>query len=84
MDIQSAIRHVTEKDNLSRSDMRTVMNSIMTGQCSPAQIAGFLIVQNCLELELVGYAGWSVRLIRDHLRRMHLSSALSDRPGVNA
>jgi len=43
MDIQSAIRHVTEKDNLSRSDMRTVMNSIMTGQCSPAQIAGFLI-----------------------------------------
>ena len=43
MDIQSAIQHVTEKDNLSRSDMRTVMNSIMTGQCSPAQIAGFLI-----------------------------------------
>ncbi len=43
MDIQSAIRHVTEKDNLSCSDMRTVMNSIMTGQCSPAQIAGFLI-----------------------------------------
>jgi len=43
MDIQSAIRHVTEKDNLSRSDMRTVVDCIMTGQCCPAQIAGFLI-----------------------------------------
>jgi len=43
MDMQSAIKTVTEKHNLSREDMAQVMTLIMTGQASDAQIGGFLI-----------------------------------------
>jgi anthranilate phosphoribosyltransferase len=43
MDMPSAIRAVTEKRHLSAEEMRTVMNTIMTGQATPAQIGGFLV-----------------------------------------
>lgn len=43
MDIKNALQHVTEGHDLSRVDMATVMRSIMTGETTPAQIAGFLI-----------------------------------------
>jgi anthranilate phosphoribosyltransferase len=43
MDLPSAIRAVTEGRNLAREDMRAVMQAIMTGQATPAQIGGFLI-----------------------------------------
>ena len=43
MDMQSAIKAVTEYSNLSREEMTEVMNLIMTGQATPSQIGGFLI-----------------------------------------
>jgi len=43
MDMQSAIRAVTERRNLDRQDMQAVMRLIMTGQATPAQIGGFLV-----------------------------------------
>ena len=43
MDIKSAIRQITTGHNLSGEDMETVMQDIMTGACTQAQIAGFLI-----------------------------------------
>ncbi len=43
MDMQDAIRAVTEHRNLSRDEMTDVMRLIMTGQATPAQIGGFLI-----------------------------------------
>ncbi|RRQ22274.1 anthranilate phosphoribosyltransferase [Thiohalobacter thiocyanaticus] len=43
MDMQSAIRAVTEKRDLSRDEMSAVMRLIMTGQATPAQIGGFLV-----------------------------------------
>lgn len=43
MDIQSAIRAVTERRDLSSEDMYSVMHSIMTGVATPAQIGGLLI-----------------------------------------
>ncbi len=43
MDIQSAIQSVIDKKNLSNGEMRDVMQSIMTGECTDAQIAGFLV-----------------------------------------
>jgi anthranilate phosphoribosyltransferase len=43
MDMPSAIRAVTERRDLSASDMQAVMQTIMTGQATPAQIGGFLI-----------------------------------------
>ena len=39
----SAIRAVTEHRDLSREEMQSVMNTIMTGEATPAQIGGFLI-----------------------------------------
>lgn len=43
MDLQSAIRAVTEHRDLSGDEMRGVMHTIMTGEATPAQIGGFLI-----------------------------------------
>lgn len=43
MDMQSAIKAVTERKDLSHAQMTGVMNLIMTGQATPAQIGGFLI-----------------------------------------
>jgi len=43
MDMQSAIRAVTERRDLSRDDMTAVMRTIMTGEATPAQIGGFLV-----------------------------------------
>jgi anthranilate phosphoribosyltransferase len=43
MDMQHAIRAVTERRDLSRAEMQSVMNTIMTGEATPAQIGGFLI-----------------------------------------
>ena len=43
MDMPSAIRAVTERHDLKPDDMRAVMQAIMTGQATPAQIGGFLI-----------------------------------------
>lgn len=43
MDMQSAIKAVTERKNLSREEMTEVMNLIMTGQATDSQIGGFLV-----------------------------------------
>lgn len=43
MDIQSAIKLVIEGSDLPKDDMHAVMHAIMTGECTPAQIAGFLV-----------------------------------------
>ena len=43
MNIQEAIRAVTEDRNLSAEEMTQVMRQIMTGDATPAQIGGFLI-----------------------------------------
>ncbi|MCK5001580.1 MAG: anthranilate phosphoribosyltransferase [Gammaproteobacteria bacterium] len=43
MDMQSAIKAVTEKQDLSAEDMTTVMRLIMTGEATQAQIGGFLV-----------------------------------------
>lgn len=43
MNIQQALSLVVENKNLSLTDMTEVMQDIMTGRCSPEQIAGFLV-----------------------------------------
>jgi len=43
MDMQSAIRAVTEGRDLESAQMTTIMRAIMTGEATPAQIGGFLI-----------------------------------------
>ncbi|MDF1589839.1 MAG: anthranilate phosphoribosyltransferase [Gammaproteobacteria bacterium] len=43
MDLQTAIKTVIDRHDLSSQDMVTVMQQIMTGQATPAQIGGFLV-----------------------------------------
>ena len=43
MDIQSAIRAVIERRDLDSGQMTDVMHAIMTGECTPAQVGGFLV-----------------------------------------
>ncbi len=43
MDMPAAIKAVTERRDLSRREMQSVMTTIMTGEATPAQIGGFLI-----------------------------------------
>lgn len=46
MDIQTAIKHVIARKDLTADEMTAVMRAIMTGECTPAQIAGFLVGLN--------------------------------------
>lgn len=43
MDIQAAIKALTERQDLTAEQMQSVMRTIMTGAATPAQIGGFLI-----------------------------------------
>jgi len=43
MNIQQAIKSVIAHQDLSRDDMTAVMQQIMTGEATPAQIGGFLV-----------------------------------------
>nr|VFK37330.1 MAG: anthranilate phosphoribosyltransferase [Candidatus Kentron sp. SD]VFK48875.1 MAG: anthranilate phosphoribosyltransferase [Candidatus Kentron sp. SD] len=43
MDMISAIHTVIERQDLTEAEMLDVMNAIMTGEATPAQIGGFLI-----------------------------------------
>jgi anthranilate phosphoribosyltransferase len=43
MDIQAALKLVTQHQDLNAEQMRVVMQQIMTGNATPAQIGGFLI-----------------------------------------
>jgi anthranilate phosphoribosyltransferase len=43
LDIQQAIKAVIARQDLSREEMASVMQQIMTGEATPSQIGGFLI-----------------------------------------
>ena len=43
MEIQAAIKSVMGRNDLSIDEMASVMQQIMTGECTPSQIGGFLV-----------------------------------------
>lgn len=47
MNIQTALQTVLDRQDLTRIQMRDVMRSIMSGEATSAQIAGFLIALRC-------------------------------------
>jgi anthranilate phosphoribosyltransferase len=64
MDMQAAIRAVTEGHDLAAADMEAVMRLIMTGQATPAQIGGFLIGLR-MKGETVDEIASAARVMRD-------------------
>jgi anthranilate phosphoribosyltransferase len=43
MEIQAAIKSVMGRQDLSVDEMSSIMHQIMTGECTPSQIGGFLV-----------------------------------------
>jgi anthranilate phosphoribosyltransferase len=64
MNIQTAIKSVIGKQDLSRQEMTAVMNQIMTGECTPAQIGGFLVGMR-MKGETVDEITAAARVMRD-------------------
>lgn len=64
MEIQAAINHVIQKNNLNNDDMSNIMQAIMTGQCTEAQIAGFLVALR-MKGETVDEISAAARVMRD-------------------
>jgi len=72
MDIQTAIQTVINKTDLSENEMRSVMNNIMTGECTDAQIAGFLVGLRS-KGETVGEITAAASVMRELASRVHIS-----------
>ncbi len=64
MDMQAAIRRVTEGHDLSGADMDAIMRTIMTGDATPAQIGGFLVGLR-MKGETVDEIAAAARVMRD-------------------
>ena len=74
MDMQAAIRSVTEHKDLSSEDMAAVMQLIMTGQATPAQIGGFLIGLR-MKGETVDEIAGAAQVMRELATRVPVSGA---------
>ena len=72
MDIQDAIKTVIDKTDLSKNEMRSVMNNIMTGECTDAQIAGFLVGLRS-KGETVDEITAAANVMRELASRVHIS-----------
>ena len=69
MDMQSAIRAVTDGIDLTEGEMSEVMRVIMTGQATPAQIGGFLVGLR-MKGETVAEIAAAARLMRELAARV--------------
>lgn len=72
MDMPTAIRAVTEHRNLSADEMQHVMQLIMTGQATPAQIGGFLVGLR-MKGETIDEIAAAVRVMRSLVTPVHVS-----------
>jgi len=72
MDIQDAIQTVIDKTDLSKDEMRDVMQNIMTGECTDAQIAGFLVGLQS-KGETVDEISAAAHVMRELASRVHIN-----------
>lgn len=63
MDIQTALKNIIARKSLSEDEMAAVMNQIMTGNATPAQIGGFLMGL-CMKGETVDEITGAARVMR--------------------
>ena len=73
MDMQAAIRAVTEKRDLNNEQMQAVMRLIMTGQATAAQIGGFLIGLR-MKGETVDEIAAAAQVMRELAAPVHVSA----------
>lgn len=73
MDIQSAIKAVIARQDLSGEDMNAVMRQIMTGECTPAQIGGFLVGLR-MKGETVDEISAAARVMRELATRVEVDA----------
>jgi anthranilate phosphoribosyltransferase len=71
MDIQSAIKSVIARQDLSVDDMTSVMQQIMTGECTPSQIGGFLVGLR-MKGESVGEISAAAKVMRELSTRVEV------------
>lgn len=74
MDIQSALKKVIELQHLSEDEMTAVMQQIMTGQATPAQIGGFLIALR-MKGETIDEITGAARVMRELATPVHVDKA---------
>ncbi len=73
MNIQTAITQLVESQNLSTNDMTIVMRQIMTGDATPAQIAGFLVALR-IKGETVEEIVGAVQVMRELSTKVEIKS----------
>ncbi len=75
MDIKTAIRQLTQRQDLQTEDMTALMRGIMTGQMTDAQIAAFLValqLKGICAAELLG----AVTVMRELVTRVDVADKL--------
>jgi anthranilate phosphoribosyltransferase len=71
MDIKTAIRQLTQQQDIGAQDMITLMREIMTGKCTDAQIGAFLValqIKGVRPAELLG----AVTVMRELVTRVEV------------
>ena len=76
MDIKIALDRVTRNLDLTRAEMRDVMRQIMTGQCTDAQIGGFLVALR-MKSEALDEIVAAVEVMRELATPVKLASPLA-------
>ncbi len=73
MDIKQALAKVVERIDLTSAEMQEVMQAIMSGQCSDAQIAALLVALR-MKSESIDEIEGAARVMRDLASRVTLAS----------
>ena len=71
--IADLIQKAASGQDLSSPEAHAAMSEIMTGQATPAQIAGFLVAMR-MKGETVGELTEFARVMREHVRKVHAST----------
>ncbi|PTQ90059.1 anthranilate phosphoribosyltransferase [Agitococcus lubricus] len=73
MDIKQALAQLINRQHLSTESMQTVMRAIMTGECTTAQIAGFMVALR-MKGETLDEIEGAVRVMRELCTPVQLAS----------
>lgn len=73
MDIQQAINTVIEGNHLNTEQMTSVMRAVMSGEATPAQVAGFLVALR-MKGEVVEELTAAASVMRDLSAKVHVAT----------